>query len=123
MRNALAFRRRHLVRADIETTIDGGRIAADDLAVEMLSQLDGQRALAGRRGADDGDQHGVTLEGLHGPLSKQRKQRPETDQQPLRLTSGGLRQQHPYQSSAARWPVVEIEGDREERLIVGILLR
>ena len=40
---------RHLVGADVEAAIDGGRIAVDDLAAVPLGERQRQRALA-RRG-------------------------------------------------------------------------
>ena len=56
MGNALLLAGRHLVRADVETAIDGGGIAADDFAVQPARERDAERALAGRRGADDRDE-------------------------------------------------------------------
>ena len=56
MGDALLLGGRHLVRADVETTIDGGGVAADDFPVQAARERDAERALAGRRGADDRDE-------------------------------------------------------------------
>ena len=55
MRNALLLRERHLVGADVEAAIHGGRIAIDDLAAELVSQRNRQRALANRRRTENRD--------------------------------------------------------------------
>ena len=55
MRDAAPLGDRHLVGADVEAAIDGGRIAVDDLAAEALGERQRQRALAGRGRPEDGD--------------------------------------------------------------------
>jgi hypothetical protein len=55
MWDASAHRERHLVGADIEAPVHGRRIAADDFAAAAQGELDGERALARCRGAQDGE--------------------------------------------------------------------
>ncbi len=56
MRNALLLGERNLVGADVEHPVDGGRIAGDDLAVEVPGERNAQRALARGGGTDDRDE-------------------------------------------------------------------
>jgi hypothetical protein len=56
VRDATPVGRRRLVRTDIDPAIDGRGVARDDLALERLRQMDAERALAGRRRTDDGNQ-------------------------------------------------------------------
>ena len=55
MRNAALLGRRHLVGADVDAAVHGGRIARDDFAAEAPRDRQAERALAGGRGADDRD--------------------------------------------------------------------
>jgi hypothetical protein len=59
MRNTVPIGRQGLVRADVDAAIDRRGVARDDLAVERLRQMDTERALAGRRRTDDGNQCAV----------------------------------------------------------------
>jgi hypothetical protein len=56
VRDAALLVERHLVGADVEAPIDGGRIAGDDFPAEALGQRQRQRALAGGGRADDREQ-------------------------------------------------------------------
>src|SRR5881397_3819845 len=49
MRDAAPGFERHFVCTDVESSIDGRRVAVDDLAVVALGQRERQRAFAGRR--------------------------------------------------------------------------
>ena len=51
--DALPCGRGYLVGADIESAVDGGGVAADDLAVELPREHHAQRALAGRGGTEN----------------------------------------------------------------------
>ena len=53
MRDAASLIERDLVCADIEATIDGSGIAADDLTTELLRQGDAERALTDGRWTQD----------------------------------------------------------------------
>src|SRR5688500_10849399 len=53
MGNAAPFRERHFVGADVETTVDGSRIAIDDFAVEPLREGHRERAFTGCRRPED----------------------------------------------------------------------
>ena len=55
MRNAATFRDRHLVGADVEAAVDGGRVAVDDLAIEPRGHRERQRALAAGGRSEHGD--------------------------------------------------------------------
>ena len=55
MRDAAPLGQRHLVGADVEAAIHGGRVAVDDLAAEPLGERQRQGALAGRGRTEDGD--------------------------------------------------------------------
>ena len=55
MGNAAPLGERHLVGADVEAAVHGRRIAADDFAAAPQRQLDAERALARRRGTQDGE--------------------------------------------------------------------
>lgn len=62
VRNAAALIQRHLVGADIKSTINGSGIAADDLAAAPDCQLDAERAFAcGSRAQDGEDRRTQTL--------------------------------------------------------------
>jgi hypothetical protein len=55
MGNPLAVWDRHLAGSDVEVTVDLKRIAAHDLAVEHLCQLDGKSTLTGSSRSDQGN--------------------------------------------------------------------
>ena len=55
VRNAALLRLRQLVGADVEPAVDRGRVAVDDLAAVLLGERERQRALAGRRGPENGE--------------------------------------------------------------------
>jgi hypothetical protein len=59
VRNATPIGQRRLVRADIDPAIDGRGVARDDFAFERFRQVDAERALAGGRRTDDGNQAAV----------------------------------------------------------------
>jgi hypothetical protein len=63
MRNAAALIHRHLLGANVEPAIDGGGIAADDLAAMPQREIDAERALARRGRAQDGQDR--TVQTLH----------------------------------------------------------
>jgi hypothetical protein len=56
MRNAPLLERGNLVRADVEAAVHGRRIAAHDLAAELLGDRDAEGALPRRGRADNRDQ-------------------------------------------------------------------
>ena len=60
VRDATLLVRRHLVGADVEAPVDGGRVAVDDLAPVGARKTDPERTLAGGRGAEHGHQQGPT---------------------------------------------------------------
>ena len=117
MGNALAGGRRHLVGADVEAAVDGRRVTADDLAVEPVGERDAERALAGRGRTDDRDEPRRVPS-----RARERRARPPAP---------------PARPAANSSPIccvrvgrimvpgilVEVEGDREERAVVGILGR
>jgi hypothetical protein len=56
VRDATPVGERRFVRADINPAIDSRGVARDDLALERFREMDAERALAGRRRTDDGNQ-------------------------------------------------------------------
>src|SRR5262249_58309687 len=53
--HARALDGRRFCGADVEAAIRLSRVGGDDLRAEALGELDGERRLAARRGADDAD--------------------------------------------------------------------
>jgi hypothetical protein len=56
MRDSLLIVDRNLVCSNVETAIDGGRIAGDDFAAEMPRERDRQRTLSRGSRSDDGNE-------------------------------------------------------------------
>ena len=75
VRDAAALGQRHLVGADVESAIDGGRIAADDFPAEPLRERDAERALAGGGRAEDRDERGRVRE----PRRASRRERAQSE--------------------------------------------
>ncbi|HVH56128.1 MAG TPA: hypothetical protein VM791_07735, partial [Vicinamibacterales bacterium] len=59
MWNALLLVDRHLVGADIEAAIDGGRVAGHDFAPEPPCESNGERALSRGGGTEYRDENGL----------------------------------------------------------------
>ena len=89
MRDAALLLRRHLVGADIEAAVDGGGIAADDLAAAPQRQLDAERALACCGRTQDGENRRAQT--LH-PEEGEDDDRAEKNQETELLRAG--RQRH-----------------------------
>ena len=56
---------RGLGGADLHLAVDGDRVAADDLAVELLGEVDRERGLAAGGGADEDDEWLIRWSVLH----------------------------------------------------------
>jgi hypothetical protein len=85
MRNAAAFGGGHLIGTDVEPSIDGSRIAADDLAASLQGQLDAKRTLARGGWPQDGENRWAQGSG---PEEHERDNDPQQDQQPKLLRAG-----------------------------------
>ena len=137
VRNTALFRHRHLVGADIEPAVDGGRIAAHDLPAETAGEREAERALPGGSRSDDRHQTSPRRHGASARASATITSTASSIRSPiccvrvgqvirLRLGSGGtpeqsrLNGQRDRGSSPGRL-FVEVERDGEERPRVGIL--
>ena len=123
VRNALLLGERHLVGADVEAAIHGGRVAADDFAVEAARERDAERALAGRGRADDRDERGTSeRSGASRASARERTASSRTGERDEQQTAARAAASGTAGSRRARI-FVEEEGDGEERLVVRVLRR
>jgi hypothetical protein len=90
MRDTSPLSDRHLVGADVEATVDGGGIAADDFAAACQRDVDPKRALAGSGRPKDGEDR--RAQGLH-PDESESHDGPEENQESELLRARGKR--HP----------------------------
>ena len=117
VRNALRARPSGTLSVPMsKPAIDGGRVAADHFAVEALRQRDAERALAGRGRTDNRDE------------PRARHHRPRKRAHERERDERGKHQQQtdllrPRRLDHRSGVFVEVEGDREERAVVGILGR
>jgi hypothetical protein len=80
MRDPLLLAGRHLVGADVETSIDRGRIAGDHFPAEAFRQRNPERTLSGGGGSDDGEKKRLEGRHLQRAIKRQRRQQGEQDQ-------------------------------------------